>query len=129
MRPEDLAQLSSMPLRAKTIVEGLLTGTHHTRKSGTSIEFAEHKEYALGDDIRHIDWKVAARAERYYVKKFESDAEMGVYLVVDTSGSMAYPKSHGTYAIGLEADIRGLPGRGHRLRGRPSRRSPRSTAV
>jgi uncharacterized protein (DUF58 family) len=65
-------------------------GLHHNRHAGSSIEFAEHKEYAPGDDIRHIDWKAVARVGRYYVKRFEDETEMRTYLVLDTSASMGY---------------------------------------
>jgi uncharacterized protein (DUF58 family) len=88
--PLDLARLASLSVRARVIVEGAFAGMHHNPHAGTSIEFAEHKEYAPGDDIRHIDWKAVGRIGRYYVKRFEDETEMRTFLVVDSSASMGY---------------------------------------
>ena len=88
--PLDLAKLASMAVRARVIVEGAFAGMHHNPHAGTSIEFAEHKEYAPGDDIRHIDWKAVGRVGRYYVKRFEDETEMRTFLLVDASASMGY---------------------------------------
>ncbi|HEY2729541.1 MAG TPA: DUF58 domain-containing protein [Polyangia bacterium] len=91
--PTDLARLASMSLRARVIVEGAFAGMHHNPHAGTSIEFAEHKEYAPGDDLRHMDWKAVARVERYYIKRFEDETEMRTFLLVDASASMGYKRS------------------------------------
>jgi uncharacterized protein (DUF58 family) len=88
--PADLARLTSMSLRARVIVEGAFAGMHHNPHAGTSIEFAEHKEYAPGDDLRHMDWKAVGRVERYYIKRFEDETEMRTFLLVDASASMGY---------------------------------------
>src|SRR5882672_6513186 len=88
--PLDLAWLSSMAVRARVIVEGAFAGMHHNPHAGTSIEFAEHKEYAPGDDLRRMDWKAVARVERYYIKRFEDETEMRTFLLVDASASMGY---------------------------------------
>jgi uncharacterized protein (DUF58 family) len=88
--PLDLARLSSLSVRARVIVEGAFAGTHHNPHAGTSIEFAEHKEYAPGDDVRHIDWKAVGRVGRYYIKRFEDETEMRTFLLVDASASMGY---------------------------------------
>jgi len=88
--PAELAGLESMSLRARVVVEGAYAGLHRSPHAGGSVEFAEHKEYAPGDDIRHLDWKVAARTDRYTVKRFEDETEMRTYLVLDTSASMGY---------------------------------------
>jgi uncharacterized protein (DUF58 family) len=88
--PVDLARLASMSLRARVIVEGAFAGMHHNPHAGTSIEFAEHKEYAPGDDLRHMDWKAVARVERYYIKRFEDETEMRTFLLLDGSASMGY---------------------------------------
>jgi uncharacterized protein (DUF58 family) len=88
--PTELAKLASLSVRARVIVEGAFVGLHHNRHTGSSIEFAEHKEYAPGDDIRHIDWKAAARIGRTYIKRFEDETEMRTYLVLDVSASMGY---------------------------------------
>ena len=90
--PVDLARLASMSLRARVIVEGAFAGMHHNPHAGTSIEFAEHKEYAPGDDLRHMDWKAVARVERYYIKRFEDETEMRTFLLVDASASMGYKR-------------------------------------
>jgi uncharacterized protein (DUF58 family) len=90
--PVDLARLASMAVRARVIVEGAFAGMHHNPHAGTSIEFAEHKEYAPGDDLRHMDWKAVARVERYYIKRFEDETEMRTYLLVDASASMGYKR-------------------------------------
>jgi uncharacterized protein (DUF58 family) len=90
--PVDLARLSSMALRARVIVEGAFAGMHHNPHAGTSIEFAEHKEYAPGDDVRHMDWKAVARVGRYYIKRFEDETEMRTFLLLDSSASMGYQR-------------------------------------
>ncbi|MBP6631136.1 MAG: DUF58 domain-containing protein [Kofleriaceae bacterium] len=88
--PAALARLSALPLRARVIVEGALSGLHRARHHGSSIEFAEHKEYSPGDEIRHIDWRALAKHDRYYVKQFEQETQLDVYLVLDASGSMGF---------------------------------------
>jgi uncharacterized protein (DUF58 family) len=88
--PTELARLSSMALRARVIVEGAFAGLHHNPSLGSATEFAEHKEYAPGDEIRRIDWKVVGRQDRYYVKRFEDETEMRTFLVLDGSASMGY---------------------------------------
>ncbi|HXI58518.1 MAG TPA: DUF58 domain-containing protein [Polyangia bacterium] len=90
--PLDLARLASLSVRARVIVEGAFAGMHHNPNAGTSIEFAEHKEYAPGDDIRHIDWKAVGRIDRYYIKRFEDETEMRTFLLVDASASMGYKR-------------------------------------
>jgi uncharacterized protein (DUF58 family) len=88
--PTELAKLASLSVRARVVVEGAFAGLHHNRHTGSSIEFAEHKEYAPGDDIRHIDWKAVARVGRYYIKRFEDETEMRTHLLLDASASMGY---------------------------------------
>ena len=91
--PLDLARLASLAVRARVIVEGAFAGTHHNPHTGTSIEFAEHKEYAPGDDVRHMDWKAVGRVGRYYIKRFEDETEMRTFLLVDSSASMGYRRA------------------------------------
>jgi uncharacterized protein (DUF58 family) len=91
--PMDIARLGSMSVRARVIVEGAFVGLHQNPHAGSSIEFAEHKEYAPGDDIRRIDWKAVGRVDRYYIKRFEDETEMRTYLLVDASGSMGYQRA------------------------------------
>jgi len=88
--PVTVSRLETLPIRARVIVEGALSGLHRARLHGSSVEFAEHKEYSPGDEIRHIDWKVYARADRFYVKQFEQESELACTLVLDASGSMDY---------------------------------------
>jgi uncharacterized protein (DUF58 family) len=88
--PTQIAALGSMPVRARVVVEGALSGLHRARLHGSSVEFSEHKEYSPGDDVRHLDWRVYGKADRYVVKQFEQESELTAYLVLDASGSMAY---------------------------------------
>jgi uncharacterized protein (DUF58 family) len=88
--PAVLAKLGTLRLRVRAITEGVLTGLHKSPHHGQSVEFAEHKEYAPGDEIRHIDWKAYGKFDKYYVKKFEQETNLRAYLVVDASGSMGY---------------------------------------
>ena len=88
--PEVLAKLGNLRLRVRAIAEGILTGLHRSPHHCQSVEFAEHKEYTPGDEIRHIDWKAYGKFDKYYVKRFEQETNLRAYLVVDASGSMAY---------------------------------------
>lgn len=88
--PVVLARLATLKLRVRAIAEGVLTGLHKSPHHGQSVEFAEHKEYAPGDDVRRIDWKAYGKFDKYYVKKFEQETNLRAYLVVDGSGSMGY---------------------------------------
>ena len=88
--PAVLARLGTLDLRARTIVEGFLSGLHRSPFRGFSVEFAEYRQYLPGDDISTIDWKVYARSDRYYVKKFEEDTNLDCYLLLDVSASMGY---------------------------------------
>jgi uncharacterized protein (DUF58 family) len=88
--PTAIAKLESLAVKARVIVEGALTGLHRAKLRGSSVEFAEHKEYTQGDEIRHIDWKVLGKADRYYIKQFEQESELTCYLVLDASASMNY---------------------------------------
>jgi len=88
--PAILARLATLKLRVRAITEGILTGLHKSPHHGQSVEFAEHKEYAPGDDVRRIDWKAYGKFDKYYVKQFEQETNLRAWLVVDGSGSMAY---------------------------------------
>ncbi|HZJ63245.1 MAG TPA: DUF58 domain-containing protein, partial [Kofleriaceae bacterium] len=90
MDPKQLARLGSLPIKARVIVEGALSGLHRASVHGASVEFAEHKEYSPGDELRHVDWKAYAKLDRYYVKQFEQESQLIVYLVLDASASMAF---------------------------------------
>ncbi|HMG21558.1 MAG TPA: DUF58 domain-containing protein [Kofleriaceae bacterium] len=88
--PAQLARLGSLPIQARVIVEGALSGLHRAAVHGSSVEFAEHKEYSPGDELRHVDWKAYAKLDRYYVKQYEQESQLTVYLVLDASASMAF---------------------------------------
>jgi len=88
--PQLLARLSTLQLRARRVVEGVLTGLHRSFLQGQAVEFAEHKEYAPGDDTRHLDWRTYARVDKYYVKKYELETNLRAFLVLDGSASMGY---------------------------------------
>jgi uncharacterized protein (DUF58 family) len=93
--PEVLAKLATLRLRVRAVAEGVLNGLHKSPQHGQSVEFAEHKEYAPGDEIRHIDWKAYARFDKYYVKRFEQETNLRAWMVVDASGSMGYRGAEG----------------------------------
>ncbi len=88
--PAVVARLGTLELRARTIVEGLLSGLHRSPFKGFSVEFAEYRQYLPGDDLSTIDWKVYARSDRHYVKKFEEETNLDCHLLLDVSGSMSY---------------------------------------
>jgi uncharacterized protein (DUF58 family) len=88
--PAVVARLGTLELKARTIVEGFLTGLHRSPFKGFSVEFAEYRQYIPGDDLATIDWKVYARSDRYYVKKFEEETNLDCHVMLDVSGSMAY---------------------------------------
>jgi len=88
--PAALARLGSLPIKARVIVEGALSGLHRASVHGSSVEFSEHKEYSPGDELRHVDWKAYAKVDRYYVKQYEQESQLTVYLVLDASASMAF---------------------------------------
>jgi uncharacterized protein (DUF58 family) len=88
--PALLARLGPLQVRARKVMEGVLTGLHKSPHQGQSVEFSEHKEYAPGDEIRHIDWRAFAKLDKYYVKRFEMETNLRALLLVDASGSMAY---------------------------------------
>jgi uncharacterized protein (DUF58 family) len=108
--PEVLARLATLRLRARAIAEGVLSGLHKSPDHGQSVEFAEHKEYAPGDDVRRIDWKAFGKFDKYYVKRFEQETNLRAWLVVDGSGSMGYRSRPGAltkleYASALAASL------------------------
>jgi len=88
---ELLERAKELELKAREVAEGVLIGIHRSRHRGTSIEFSEHKPYAPGDEIRLIDWKLYAKTDRYFIKQFEDETRIRAYLLLDASGSMAYP--------------------------------------
>src|SRR5436309_15632503 len=92
--PSSLAKYGHLALVARNLVDGFLTGVNKSPYKGSSVEFAEHRQYYPGDEIRHIDWRALAKTDRYYVKEFEEETNLRAYLLVDASGSMAYAGKH-----------------------------------
>src|SRR6188474_2983275 len=88
--PKVIGKITALDLRAQKIVEGFITGMHRSPFFGHSVEFAQHREYTPGDDIRHLDWKVWSKTDRFYVKQFEEETNLRATLVVDVSESMQY---------------------------------------
>ncbi|QEG43600.1 DUF58 domain-containing protein [Roseimaritima ulvae] len=88
LQPDELARLSSLELRARGVVEGFLQGLHRSPFVGYSVEFSSHRRYGAGDDLRHVNWKVFARQRKLYVKEFDAETNLNLYLFVDASRSM-----------------------------------------
>jgi len=88
--PQVLASISNLYLRARWVVEGIMSGVHRSRAKGFSVEFEEHREYSPGDEIRRIDWKALGKFDRYFIKEYEDETNLRAYLLLDTSGSMDY---------------------------------------
>jgi len=88
--PQTLARLDGLELQARQIVEGYVAGLHKSPYHGFSVEFAEHREYAPGDDLRYVDWKVFGKTDRFYLKQYEEETNFACYLLLDTSESMLY---------------------------------------
>ncbi len=91
--PQSLARIARLELRARTVVDGMLSGMHRSPHRGSSIEFAQHRDYVPGDEIRHIDWKVYARSDRYHIKQFEEETNLRATILMDVSASMNYKGS------------------------------------
>ncbi|MHC4777083.1 MAG: DUF58 domain-containing protein [Planctomycetota bacterium] len=91
--PRTLNKIGRLELKARLIVEGFISGLHKSPYHGFSVEFAEHREYVPGDEIKHIDWKVFGRTDRYYVKQYEEETNLAATILLDTSESMAYTSS------------------------------------
>lgn len=104
--PDVAARVSGLEFRARHVVEGLIVGRHASPFRGHSIEFAQHRPYVAGDDLRHIDWKVWARSDRFSIKQYEEETNLRTTLLLDVSASMAYgegERQKGRYAAVLAA--------------------------
>ena len=88
--PAVLSRIDRLELEARQVVEGYLSGRHRSPRHGFAVEFAQHREYSPGDDIKHIDWKVFGRTERFHLKQYEQETNLVAWLLVDASESMAY---------------------------------------
>jgi len=105
--PRYLARFSRLEILARDLVEGFIAGIHRSPYKGFSVEFAEHRAYSPGDDIRSIDWRAYGKTERYFVKEYEEETNLRACLVVDASGSMRYgdEPSKLRYALSLAASL------------------------
>ena len=99
--PEALARIGRLELRARTVVDGVLAGLHKSPYRGNSVEFLQHREYTRGDDLRRVDWKVWGRQDRLYIKEFEDETNLRLFLLVDGSASMDYQPPRFAEAPGL----------------------------
>jgi len=97
--PAALSRLAGMELVARLVVEGFISGMHKSPYQGFSVEFVEHRQYMPGDEIRYIDWKVYGKSDRYYIKKFEEETNLKSYILLDTSGSMAFKENDSSETI------------------------------
>jgi len=107
LQPKMLAKIGSLDLRARLIVEGLTSGTHRSPYQGISIEFAQHRQYVQGDDVRHVDWKVLAKTDKIYLKQYEEETNLQLICVVDASESMAFGTVRGNEDRGSKIEDRG----------------------
>ncbi|MDA9656673.1 DUF58 domain-containing protein [Candidatus Marinimicrobia bacterium] len=108
LKPEIVTSLSSLALRARLIVEGYIIGKHRSPYHGFSVEFAEHKSYDIGDDVRNIDWKLFGKTDRLYIKRYEEETNLKTHIIIDNSKSMSYSSgsvSKINYANSLLASI------------------------
>jgi uncharacterized protein (DUF58 family) len=88
--PETISKIDNMALRARLVVEGFIIGLHRSPYHGFSVEFAEHRPYIPGDEIKHVDWKLYGKTDRFYIKQFEEETNLKSYILLDKSGSMGY---------------------------------------
>lgn len=93
LKPGDIEQIKGLEVRARTIVEGFISGLHKSPRHGFSVEFNQHKAYSPGDEIRSIDWRVFARTDKYFIKEYEEETNTSIHIVLDASGSMSYRMS------------------------------------
>ena len=109
LQPKELQSISNLQLMAKQAVEGAIQGHHRSPHKGFSVEFAQHREYVQGDEIRRVDWKVFAKTDRYYVREYEEETNLRATLLIDCSGSMGYGRegrpTKCQYALRLAACI------------------------
>ena len=90
LTPSDLQRISNLQVFARQVVEGFTTGMHRSPHKGFSVEFKQHRQYVPGDEIRHIDWRVFARSDRYYIREYEEETNLRATIILDRSGSMEY---------------------------------------
>ncbi|QNN23230.1 DUF58 domain-containing protein [Planctomycetales bacterium ZRK34] len=95
LEPKMLRSLGRLSLMSRRVVEGAQVGSHRSPFKGFSTEFADHRQYVKGDDLRHLDWKVFSRTERYYIKQYEENTNLRGHIILDCSASMNFPKKPG----------------------------------
>ncbi len=106
--PGIISRVAQIDLRARMVVEGYVSGLHRSPYKGFSVEFAEHREYVPGDDLRYLDWKVFGKSDRYYIKQYEEETNLVCHLIVDVSESMDFGTVEYTkhqYAVTVAAAI------------------------
>src|SRR5215813_1891642 len=111
LSPEILARIVPLGLRAQRVVEGAMSGLHRSPLHGLSVEFADYREYAPGDDLKRLDWRAYARSERYVIKRYEEESNLRATIVLDASRSMKYgrkDRSKFDYAATLAASLAAL---------------------
>jgi uncharacterized protein (DUF58 family) len=116
LAPEVLARITSLELIARSVVEGFISGLHRSPHLGFSTDFAEHRQYMPGDDVRHLDWKLLARTDRLYIKKYQADTNTQITILLDASASMNYASGEVTkmqYAQFLASSLAFLGVRQH----------------
>ncbi len=123
--PRVLARVASLELRARMIVEGLMAGMHRSPYQGISVEFAQHRPYVAGDDIRHVDWKVYGKTDKIYLKQYLEETNLQLVCVVDASESMGF----GTVGEPRHEDTKTQRQEGGSKEGRPTAAGPRSTGL
>ncbi len=92
LNPDVLARIGDLEMRARMVVEGFVSGMHRSPYHGYSVEFAQHREYVPGDDLRHLDWRVYGRSDRFYIKQYEEETNLRTHILLDCSSSMRYPE-------------------------------------
>ncbi|MGE4159625.1 MAG: DUF58 domain-containing protein [Planctomycetota bacterium] len=119
--PRSLERISRLELKARRLVEGIVAGQHRSPFKGFSIEFADHREYVAGDDLRYLDWKVFAKSDKHYIKQYEEETNLDLLVVLDASESMKYGEGETSkwevakglcaalaYLVSLQQDMAGL---------------------
>jgi uncharacterized protein (DUF58 family) len=97
LNPSIIAKLSNLELKAKYVVEGFIAGLHRSPYHGFSVEFAQHRQYMPGDDLKYLDWKVLGRTDKYFIKQFEEETNLKSYLIIDASKSMSFTSANPAY--------------------------------
>src|SRR3954452_15212780 len=108
LKPEILARITKLCLRAQRVVEGTISGLHRSPLHGLSLDFADYREYAPGDDLKRLDWRAYARSNRYFIKRYEEESNLRATVLLDASASMRYGRGAMTkfdYAATLAASL------------------------